>query len=66
MMDAGTRRAGCRRNRAHRSKECMEVNKMKRIISLLIVLTLLMSCACQAASLNPGGTLALDEHPSNF
>lgn len=25
MMDAGTRRAGCRRNRAHRSKERMEV-----------------------------------------
>ena len=37
---------------------------MKRIISLLIVLTLLMSCACQAASLNPGGTLPLVSEPA--
>lgn len=39
---------------------------MKRIISLLIVLTLLMSCACQAASLNPGGTLPLVSEPAEL
>ena len=37
---------------------------MKRILSFLIALTLLAGCACQAASLNPGGTLPLVSEPA--
>ena len=39
---------------------------MKRILSFLIALTLLAGCACQAASLNPGGTLPLVSEPAEL